>query len=120
MVNRLIQTLVLMTFCAVCAQATELKDPMRPDVYRPAPEAVESVPPRIDTTSWRLTAVLLSAQRRVAVINGRSFQPGDTLEGFKVTRISGDRVELRNPRRTVVLRRVGTGLKVLRSNPVQK
>lgn len=108
--------LLLLLWQGVPVDASELSDPLRPHAYHPVPAATESSPASVDTSEWRLSAVLISAQRSVAVINGRRVQPGDMLEGLRVMLIAGDRVELRNARQTVVLRRVGTGLKKISTN----
>jgi type II secretory pathway component PulC len=65
----------------------------------------------LKTATWKLTAVLLSEQRSVAVINGQSLQPGDELEGYTLRSIHEDRVVLTGEGKKLVLQRSGTGLK---------
>jgi hypothetical protein len=92
--------------------AADLVDPMRPQHYQPPPE-IQAEPDKqlIDTDSWRLTGVLLGAERRVAIINGQSLQLGAVLEGFRLVEVKADRAVLRNQEQRVVLTRAGTGLK---------
>jgi type II secretory pathway component PulC len=114
--------LVLVFLCSYGAntvKATEFIDPMRPLNYQvpttdtnPKTETEE-----LNTATWKLTAVLLSEQRSVAVINGQSFQPGDELEGYTLSSIYEDRVVLTGKGRKLVLQRSGTGLK---KNPSQE
>ncbi len=87
-------------------------DPMRP-VHYPTKVVKKSVEKedRVDTQHWKLLAVLISAERSVAVINGRSLQVGDQLEGYELVKIAADRAVLKNKQSILVLRRAGTGLK---------
>jgi len=43
---------------------------------------------------YELTAVLISATRRVAVLNGRPYQEGDTVDRATITRIEPQIVHL--------------------------
>lgn len=91
--------------------AEQLVDPMRPSGYnvpRPQPQIEEA---ETDTSSWKLTAVLTATDRRVAVVNGRRLQQGESFNGFTVRKILPDRVHLQKGKKNVVLRRAGTGLK---------
>jgi hypothetical protein len=58
-----------------------------------------------------LAAVLISAERAVAVINGQSLQVGDLLDGYTLKKIEPASVLLQKKQKKIVLRRVGTGLK---------
>ncbi len=110
MVSILKSTVVATVLCVAVTSFAGTKgalvDPMRPARYHSG--SIEKGP---DTSSWQLTAVLISAQRSVAVINQKSFTVGDTLEGYRIVKIDFDRVLLKNRKRTIVLHRVGTGLK---------
>lgn len=100
-----------LVWASQAVMAENLVDPMRPVDYR----AIQVKPPAkmddVDTSSWKLTAVLTSPNRQVAVVNGRSLQQGDSLDGFTVRKIAKDRIYLQKAKKSVVLRRVGTGLK---------
>ena len=104
---------VLLCGIATCtvAQSDQLVDPMRP--LRGAPGAVSPVK-KVDQPvkeKLQLTAVLISEQRSVAVINGKSLQQGDKINGYKLIQILPDHVELRGKIGKRTLRRSGTGLK---------
>ena len=94
-------------------EAADLSDPMRPRTYQPPDPQVQVEPdrPRVDTDSWRLTGVLLSAERSVAIINGQSLRVGALLDGYRLVELSADRALLRRKGQRVVLTRAATGLK---------
>ena len=102
------------------AKSEQFVDPMRPVRYQ-AP-VVNTTPikkndqEQVNTKTWRLTAVLISAERSVAVINGKSLQEGEILNGFRLVEIMPDKVLLKNKQRKLVLRRSGTGLKKISVN----
>jgi len=89
-----------------------LLDPMRPLVSS-ASGPVETVgkPLVAKQLDWRLGAVLISAEREVAVINGKSLQIGDKIEGYRVVKIEPSRVQLQMKKKKMILRRAGSGLK---------
>lgn len=95
------------------AGAVELTDPMRPLNYRAATvdTNIDSSNEKKKTDSWKLTAVLLSNNRSVAVVNGMTLQPGDVLEGYTLMGIYKDHVLLHGKGRKLILQRPGTGLK---------
>lgn len=96
---------------AVTTRAEELIDPMRPEHYQAPALAKKSEEQKLDTSSWNLTAVLSAADRVVAVINGKSQQKGDVLQGYTVVNIQPDHVLLQNGEKQLVLYRAGTGLR---------
>ena len=92
---------------AVAAHAAEpetksppaLKDPTEP--YRPGPNGgdVRAGPqPR-----FRLTAVLLSPTRRVAIVNGKPMQEGQRVAGAELVKIDARSVQLRDGDHDVVV-----------------
>lgn len=104
-----------LVFCfagPLSVQAEQLADPMRPPGFKkrqvPAPVKVG---PEVKTSDWVLSAVLTSSHRSVAVVNGKPYQRGDVLSGFKVVDIEADRVVLKKGNKRVLLRRSGTGFK---------
>lgn len=107
----------LIAWCAIVFLANqmviadELVDPMRPADYQKRQSQLPVEKDEIDTSSWKLTAVLTSLNRQVAVVNGRCLKQGDSLEGFTVKKIQQDRVFMQNGTKSLVLRRSGTGLK---------
>jgi MSHA biogenesis protein MshK len=72
------------------AQEPRVQDPMRPPVLVAAtgiaPQAVESL---------RLTGVLVSESRRIAVINGKFYRVGDRVNGDQIIRIEPGSIQLR-------------------------
>ncbi len=94
-----------------------LVDPMRPVRYQaPAASTIVTGPGQADVKSWQLSAVLISAERSVAVINGTSLQEGQVLDGYRLLQIEPGRVVLKNGQRKIVLHRAGTGLKKISVN----
>ncbi len=115
MVRNMIVILLVVLLCGIAtcavAQSEQLVDPMRP--LRGAPGTVNPVR-KVDQPvkeALQLTAVLISEQRSVAVINGKSLQQGDKINGYKLIRICPNYVELRGKLGKRTLRRTGTGLK---------
>lgn len=112
---RAAQTTILLIAIALSvplAGAADLVDPMRPQHYQPPPQRqAEPAKPQVDTAGWRLTGVLLAAERSVAIINGQSLRLGAVLEGYRLVEVKADRAILRNQEQRVVLTRAGTGLK---------
>lgn len=90
----------------------QLTDPMRPQRYQaPQKSAPIKTQKAVKTDTWKLSTVLTSADRKVALINGKPFQIGDLLEGYRIVEIRSDRVVLKNDKSKVLLRRSGTGLR---------
>ncbi len=65
-------------------------DPMQPYRYVAGPDGVGVAAPR-----FALTAVLISPTRRVAIVNGKPYQSGETVNGAEIIRIDADAVHLR-------------------------
>ena len=109
------KTVLLALLLLVGATLVEAKgglgDPLRP-LAGAAPSAAEpTVAAQKRPLELRLEAVLLSTERAVAIINGQSLQLGDRIDGFRLSKIAADRVELQKKQKKIVLRRTGTGLK---------
>jgi hypothetical protein len=81
---------MLTTFGLLSAAEPPLHDPMRP--YQVAPQAGPgiSIPRRLE-----LSAILVSSQRRIAVINKHFYREGDVVDGAEVIRIHPEFVQLR-------------------------
>ncbi|WP_225314475.1 hypothetical protein [Marinobacter halotolerans] len=82
----------------VSAQSHALQDPTRPSGFRSAP--AEPTPAR----AFDLASIIIGADRKVAVINGRPRQEGQTFEGVRLRRIYPDRVELIDQGRVRILK----------------
>lgn len=80
-------TLTCLIVGAVAADAPS--DPMRPDVTHHA-HATPNAP------HWYLSSTLISPQRRLAVVNGRSVSIGDRVDGARVLAILPYAVRLRH------------------------
>ncbi len=86
---------LLVSLGAVGAAAAELADPTRPTRTLPAtpgsPQAAAAL---------RVSAIFISGERRIAVVNGRSVRVGETIGGATVRRIERDRVSFLRGGRT--------------------
>jgi MSHA biogenesis protein MshK len=97
---RAISIVAALVACADRASGTEapLKDPMQP--YRHVDTSdIHGAPAQ----RYALSTVLISATRRVAVINGTLLREGDRIDGAEVVRIASQRVELRRGGETFVV-----------------
>jgi MSHA biogenesis protein MshK len=72
------------------AQAGELRDPTRPPaaLYQGKGTAVSSAP--------QLQSVMISPQRRAAIINGQTVELGDTYGGARLIRVGESEVVLKD------------------------
>ena len=77
-------------------QSLAFDDPTRPGGY--SPKATRSL------KGMQLESILISAQRKVAIINGKTYQPGDSIRGAKLVAIEPHRVTMRRGSKTVHLR----------------
>jgi MSHA biogenesis protein MshK len=85
----------------------ELADPTRPArSLRHSPSVTETA-----GAALTLQSVMLSQDRRVAVINGRSVQPGDRVFGARVVEISLSAVRLRRADGEILLTLTGNSFK---------
>ncbi len=65
------------------------RDPMQPYARGGAGTAAVAGP------RFMLTAVLISSERRVAIVNGKPYQSGETVDGAEIVRIESSAVHLR-------------------------
>jgi MSHA biogenesis protein MshK len=98
---------------SMTAAADELNDPTRPPllshpVAKAAPVAVQ-----------RLTAVLFSEDRRVAVIDGHVLREGDRVGNAIIKQITNDSVTLNRTGRTEVMRLPKSTLQIKSSSAVE-
>lgn len=93
-----------------CAAAAEplVRDPMQP--YRPA----ETAQARAAAPRYALTAVLVSATRKVAVVNGRPYREGAQVDGAELVKIEPTAVHLHEHGATTVIRLAPAGSSVPR------
>lgn len=81
---------------AALVRGEQWADPTRPDNYR-SPTAASD-------RAFALSAIFVSGERRVAVLNGQLLRVGDRLGDAEVVRIDDDRVVLRAGSRSIVAR----------------
>jgi predicted membrane protein len=65
------------------------RDPMQPYARGVAGAAAVAGP------RFVLTAVLISSERRVAIVNGKPYQSGENVDGVEIVRIESSAVHLR-------------------------
>jgi hypothetical protein len=73
---------------AARAEDALVRDPMQPYRFVAGPGGVGA--PR-----FALTAVLISPTRRVAIVNGKPYERGESVNGAEIVRIDPDAVRLR-------------------------
>ena len=88
--QKLILVLALAGASVTQAQEPPLQDPMRPHVVVRSAGAG----PRADD-GLRLTGVLVSESRRIAVINGQFYRVGDFVNGDEILRIEPGSIQIR-------------------------
>lgn len=82
--------LLAANLCALSAAAQALRDPTRPPVMTAQGKAAGSM-----ASAWVLQSVLISKERRYAVINGQVVSPGELVSGAELVAIAENRVMLR-------------------------
>lgn len=95
---QLVFSMVLLPLLGFAEQS--IVDPMRP----PGQSAVSVRVQPGDRPQWQLTQILVSPERRLALINDRLVSVGEKINGAKVTAISSHAVELLVEGRRVVIR----------------
>lgn len=97
------QTLVaLVAGLTVAGAIGAVPDPTRP----PAPDEIRAWRDKASgqtRSTWQLESILISEQRRVAVINGRTVSVGDTVDQARVMAIAPGSVSLEAEGETVEL-----------------
>jgi type II secretory pathway component PulC len=99
----------IIVFCIalpLSAGAADLVDPMRPPVVAATKAKSESAAPK-----WEVTGILISPDRRLAMINDRLYGLGEKVDGAKVKAIQSDSVELDIGGRSVHLKPVTRSLR---------
>jgi|GEM_PF-1513037 len=77
----------------------QLEDPMRPPAYQQLPASVTASSENL----WALSSILISPDRRVAVINGQTVHVGDKLGESVVIRIEPSSVKLKSKGREITV-----------------
>ena len=81
---------VLVAASTVRAEDAPVRDPMQPYRFVAAGLGGSVAAPR-----FALTAVLISPTRRVAIVNGKPYESGESVNGAEIVRIDPDAVHLR-------------------------
>jgi hypothetical protein len=81
---------VLAAAGAARAEDAPVRDPMQPFRYVASAGGGVVAAPR-----FALTAVLISPTRRVAIVNGKPYERGESVDGAEIVRIDPDAVHLR-------------------------
>jgi MSHA biogenesis protein MshK len=96
--------------------AASLNDPMRPPMSSPR-AAIKSAPSA--PAGARLTAVLFSQNRRVAIVDGKAVREGERISDAVVATITHDTVTLTRANRAEVLRLPKTTLPIKAKSAVE-
>ncbi len=91
---------ILVALLLTAAPASALDDPMRPPSFDPGGR-VGSAP--AGPSGFSLTSTLVSPDRRVAVINGRTLAVGERIGGAEIIEILPDRVRIRRGKKESTL-----------------
>ena len=89
--NSPILAALLCVLVASTAAAQALRDPTRP----PAPASSRGAADRIEQSGWVLQSVLISPERRYAIINGEVVPLGGSIAGAQLVAVAEERVTLR-------------------------
>jgi len=94
---------VAAAFALLCTAPVraELGDPTRPADYKKQSEAPQAA--AVVAEKWALTSVLISPQRRVAIVNGRAVQEGDTVGSSRIVQIRTSEVLLQRDGKQIVV-----------------
>lgn len=95
----LLLTLVLASAGSVAAEEPAVADPTRPYQVIETSEA-----PGVQSRGLELTAVLVSASRRVAIINGEIYREGERVNGELISRIESGAIRIRRGNDEVLIR----------------
>ena len=87
------QLLLLLCFCLANAQAITLQDPTKPSLHKQMLNTGQD-PSLLTSKALKLTAIINNNQIKQAIINGRSFEEGQQVQGYKVILISQNHVVL--------------------------
>lgn len=102
----------LLCLSAVQSVAAPLEDPTRPPSFvgsASGDDATQNVAP-----VWRVNSILISKQRRMAVVNGKTVKQGDQVDNARVIRISPTAVTLRTSEETLTVKLLPAQVKSVR------
>lgn len=105
-------TLMMFSAAPITIQA-QLDDPTRPPGYRLVLPGGKKT---ATTTYFSLSSVRISATRRSAIVNDRSVESGDTVNGAKVIAIYPSSVKLKKQGKIFTIRLVSQIMKKIRTH----
>jgi len=91
---RILTVIIALAIALPAAGQTVLRDPTRPPSAAEVAAWFDQGAQTRASTPFHLQSILLSSQRRIAIIDGQRLQAGDTIEGAEVQRIEPGRVVL--------------------------
>lgn len=80
-----------------------LRDPTRPYTATP--------PARHADTRFIVSAIFVSGERRIAIVNGQKIKAGDTIDGATVIEVLNDEVRLQYQNAVISTRLASSGLR---------
>jgi MSHA biogenesis protein MshK len=86
--------LLFLLFGIVCAQASTLQDPTKPSPNKMSANNGQDSSLMLPMP-LKLTAIIKTNQNKQAIINGKSFQKGQQVQGYKIISISQNHVLLK-------------------------
>jgi len=95
---RLIKTSVFILALSPFILQAQFDDPTLPPSFSNVAIQDEEI-----NTAWVLSSVLVSPQRKVAIINGKSVQVGDVLDGANIQSINATNVKLKHRGEIILL-----------------
>ena len=107
------------------ASAQEMRDPMQPPPFalqkmreammatNPKPARAAAEKPRPEPEPLRLTSIIYSAERKVAIIDDQTLAIGDRIRGAKLISLTRDSARLQRRGKIITLR-LGTELTAIR------
>jgi len=106
MLTRALTISLMMATGGTARAMNSTDDPTRPPDARPIPQNVTKSQAHKSRHGWWLSSILISAQRRSAIIDNVVVTLGDRIHGARVVAIENDRVRLHGARgyRTLKLR----------------
>lgn len=88
------RTSVLLALACLTATSTAVAQALR-DPTRPPAGSAKAATGRIEQSGWILQSVLISPERRYAIINGEIVPIGGSIEGAELVAVTAERVTLR-------------------------
>jgi len=107
---KLISLLLVAVWLIIAASIAnaDAQDPTRPADF------INNNQPSVNIANLQVSSILISRNRRIAVINGQFFKVGDSISGNKVVKIDANSVALDGPQGRITLFLADTSIKTPR------